>query len=211
MTAKIVKLGGSQKVFVFILLGILAVAACAWIIVEFKQRALMQQYEVYSAFVQETFPEWFRDSKIKVLPIARDYLSCAGSSLQNSAASERLIWLQKSHPGVSDDLLLRYYSSFLSHGFLLNRFSLQLPTVLVAEEKLDCNKNEWCIEEFIKTYPSAPGLLSFSHVGFSADGHQAMFEYSYDFCPLCIHGGTVLMEKKSGRWHVRENYGGWTS
>ena len=149
--------------------------------------------------------------KITVLPISRDYMSCAGSSLNHSTASERLIWLRKAHPGVSDDLLIRYYFSFLSHGILLNRFSLPIPTVLVAEEQLDCNKNEWCIEEFIKRYPSAPGLLRFSHVGFSADGQQAMFEYSYEFCPLCSHGGTVLMEKKSGRWHVRENFGGWTS
>jgi hypothetical protein len=82
MTARIMKLGGSHKVNFVILLGVLAIAACTWINHELKQRAIMQQqYEVYSAFVQETFPEWFRNSKIAVLPIARDCLSCAGSSL----------------------------------------------------------------------------------------------------------------------------------
>jgi len=190
---------------------LLLVAAGAWAIFIGMRSKLPQQYKVYSVFIRDTFPEWFRDSHISVLPIARDYMNCAGSWLQSSEASEKINWLRKSHPGVSDDLLLRYYSSYLSQGALSNRFNLTLPTVLVPPEELDVDKRGDGIEEFFKRYPSAPGVLRFSQVAFSSDGRFAMFEYSYELCPLCSHGGTVLMEKRSGRWRIRKNFGGWVS
>jgi hypothetical protein len=203
----------ARRVLISISVVSLLIAASIWMIFAFKQYMLLQQYQVYSAFVRETFPEWFRDSDflIKVLPIACDSMSCVDSWLHHCSNSERLISLRRSHPGVSDDLLLRYYSSFLSRGVLLNRFSLPVRTVLLSAKELDCEKNENCMEEFFKNYPSAPGALRFSQVAFSADGQLAMFEYAYVFCPLCSHGGTVLMKKKWGRWHVLENFGGWTS
>ncbi|MBN1570051.1 MAG: hypothetical protein JXA73_19555 [Acidobacteria bacterium] len=193
------------------LAALLLVAACAWAIFMVMRSRIPEQYEVYSVFIRDSFPEWFIDSNISVIPIARDYMSCAGSWLQSSEASEKLTWLRKSHPGVSDDLLLRYYSSYLSQESLENKFRLTLPTLLVPAEELDEDKHEDYVDNFFKRYPSAPGVLRFSQVAFSSDGRLAMFEYSYELCPLCSHGGTVLMEKRSGGWRIRENFGGWVS
>ena len=64
---------------------------------------------------------------------------------------------------------------------------------------------------FYKRYPGSQGILTFSRVGFSADGTQALF-YSSNVCGgLCGGGSYVVMQKRNGRWAIGREIEKWVS
>ncbi len=64
---------------------------------------------------------------------------------------------------------------------------------------------------YYKQFPGSQGLLTFSRVGFSADGTQAFFYYSNRCEGLCGTGDYVIMEKHDGHWAVQQEIGMWVS
>jgi hypothetical protein len=60
-------------------------------------------------------------------------------------------------------------------------------------------------------FPGSHGLLTFSRLGFSADGTQAFFYYSNRCGGLCGVGCYVVMEKHDGRWVVQKEIEMWVS
>ena len=64
---------------------------------------------------------------------------------------------------------------------------------------------------YYKQFPRSQGLLTFSRVGFSADGTQAFFYYSNRCEGLCGRGEYVVMERHDGRWVIQQEIGMWVS
>jgi len=64
---------------------------------------------------------------------------------------------------------------------------------------------------YYKQFPGSQGLLTFSRVGFSADGTQAFFYYSNRCEGLCGAGDFVIMDKHDGHWFVQQEIGMWVS
>ena len=64
---------------------------------------------------------------------------------------------------------------------------------------------------FYKQFPHSQGLLTFSRVGFSADGTQAFFYYGNQCEGLCGVGGYVIMQKQGNSWEVDREIAMWVS
>ncbi len=64
---------------------------------------------------------------------------------------------------------------------------------------------------YYKQFPGSQGLLTFSGVGFSADGTQAFFYFSNRCEGLCGTGDYVIMEKRAGRWVIQKEINMWVS
>jgi hypothetical protein len=64
---------------------------------------------------------------------------------------------------------------------------------------------------YYKQFPGSQGLLTFSRVGFSADGAQAFFYYSNRCEGLCGKGEYVFMERHNGHWAIQQEIGMWVS
>jgi hypothetical protein len=64
---------------------------------------------------------------------------------------------------------------------------------------------------YYKQFPGSQGILTFSRVGFSADGTQALFYLSNRCGDLCGTGMYVLMENRNGRWTIEKEIEMWIS
>jgi len=64
---------------------------------------------------------------------------------------------------------------------------------------------------FYKQFPGSTGLLTFSRVGFSADGAQALFYVSGNCGGLCGAGYYVVMERRNGHWIIEKEINVWVS
>jgi hypothetical protein len=64
---------------------------------------------------------------------------------------------------------------------------------------------------FYKQFPHSPGLLTFSRVGFSTDGAQALFYVGGECGGLCGGGYYVVMERHNGRWDIEKEINVWVS
>jgi hypothetical protein len=64
---------------------------------------------------------------------------------------------------------------------------------------------------YYQRFPGSPGILTFSRVGFSADGTQALFYLNNRCGGLCGTGRYVVMEKRNRRWMVETEIEMWVS
>lgn len=64
---------------------------------------------------------------------------------------------------------------------------------------------------FYKRFPGSPGIMTFSRVGFSEDGTQALFYLSNHCGGLCGTGMYVVMEKRNGKWAIEKEIEMWIS
>ena len=64
---------------------------------------------------------------------------------------------------------------------------------------------------FYKRFPGSPGIVSFSRVGMSGDGTQALFYTSHVCGGLCGGGQFVVMERRDGRWFIEKEIDMWMS
>lgn len=62
---------------------------------------------------------------------------------------------------------------------------------------------------FYKRFPGSPGIMTFSRVGFSEDGTQALFYLSNHCGGLCGTGMYVVMEKRNGSWVIENEIEMW--
>lgn len=64
---------------------------------------------------------------------------------------------------------------------------------------------------FYKRFPGSRGITTFSRVGFSEDGTQALFYVSNVCGGLCGTGMYVVMEKRNGIWTIEKEIEMWVS
>jgi len=60
-------------------------------------------------------------------------------------------------------------------------------------------------------FRGAQGILTFSRVGFRADGTQALFYWSNRCEGLCDTGMYVVLEKRNDRWLIAKEIEMWIS
>jgi hypothetical protein len=65
--------------------------------------------------------------------------------------------------------------------------------------------------DFEVGYPGASGVVTFSRVGFSADGDEAVALIGYRCGDLCGSGGLYILVKEDGNWKVQEGLMMWQS
>jgi hypothetical protein len=65
--------------------------------------------------------------------------------------------------------------------------------------------------DFEAKYPGASGFVTFSRVGFNADGDEAIASMGYRCGDLCGAGGLYILVKEEGNWVVQEGLMIWQS
>ena len=82
---------------------------------------------------------------------------------------------------------------------------LSVPIVLVSRQTLQSfphNGPEPYWSEFYRRYPGSNGSISFSSIGYSADGNVALLVVEQGCGSLCGALSNVVVECERGRWRV---------
>ncbi len=91
------------------------------------------------------------------------------------------------------------------------RFPLNYELVDSAQIASTFSKHGGGWPAYYKQFPHSNGIVTFSRVGFSADGTQAFFYWSLSCGGLCGSGDYVFMEKQSGHWETVDEIQVWVS
>jgi hypothetical protein len=87
----------------------------------------------------------------------------------------------------------------------LASLGLSVPVVLVGRHALESflhNGPEAYWEEFYHRYPGSNGSISFSSIGYSADGNLAILVVEQGCGSLCGALSNVVVKRGLGRWRV---------
>jgi hypothetical protein len=87
----------------------------------------------------------------------------------------------------------------------LSSVDLSMPVVLVSRHTLKSflhNGPEPYWEEFYRRYPGSTGSISFSSIGYSADGNLAILVVDQGCGSLCGALSNVVVKRTLGRWRV---------
>ncbi len=82
---------------------------------------------------------------------------------------------------------------------------LSVPIVLVSRQTLQSflhNGPEPYWSEFYRRYPGSNGSISFSSIGYSADGNVALLVVEQSCGSLCGALSSVVVKRERGRWRV---------
>lgn len=99
-------------------------------------------------------------------------------------------------------------------GRVSQAFHTDLPRTFIADDSVyfeglpTRNKNA---KSFERLFPGAPGIISFSHVGFDTSLDEAIVSTSFICGGLCGSGEVYVLKKRWGRWQVVNQWNVWVS
>lgn len=99
-------------------------------------------------------------------------------------------------------------------GRVSQAFHTDLPRTFIADDSVyfeglpTRNKNA---KSFERLFPGAPGIISFSHVGFDTSLDEAIVSTSFICGGLCGSGEVYVLKKRWGRWRVVNQWNVWVS
>lgn len=121
--------------------------------------------------------------------------------------------LRKQEPALLETTTDAFGSKILHQAVLPKSLSCAIECVVVDSARLEPifkkGGGDW--PAYFKQFPGSPGLLTFSRVGFSPDGTQALFYLSATCGGLCGSGYYIVMEKHSGQWVIKKEINVWVS
>ncbi|HVN09652.1 MAG TPA: hypothetical protein VMV61_11790 [Patescibacteria group bacterium] len=112
------------------------------------------------------------------------------------------------------DTIQNFAERACTGGSVSQAFRTDLPRTFIADDSVyfegwpTRNKNA---ESFERLFPGAPGIISFSHVGFDASLDQAIVSTSFVCGGLCGTGKIYILKKRWGRWRVVNQWIVWVS
>jgi hypothetical protein len=121
--------------------------------------------------------------------------------------------LRKKDPALQQTALDAFRKVNAQQGFLGRSLHPSIDYEIVTSAQLEPIFCKHCgfWPAYYKQFPGSQGLLTFSGVGFSADGTQAFFYFSNRCEELCGTGDYVIMEKRDGRWDIQKEVNMWVS
>lgn len=170
---------------------------------------LKESSDVYAVAIEEAFSK----SSAEILFISDKATSTENDvfGLYEGDLDTQILNLKKIFSSADEEVL----RSFLSKHQEPAKFSLENELVLTRPYKL--LDGEEVEEELRKPVLGGepnklPGpILKLSRVGFNSSYDKAFLRLDYVYCPLCGFGTTYLLEKKDGKWTIKEQYTGWMS
>jgi hypothetical protein len=178
-----------------------------------RKRTYLEQYTVYSAYLSQGLMgdahDWGVSSQILVV-------------IQQSTTTSNNLrwgWLQPLHSVETSLTRLKDTNRSTRLSFVIaNLFrtnlgpNFQLPSralfTLASEEDVRSYGEQSGI--FDQWFPGNHGYITLSNVGFNRDLTEAAF-YIDHFCGLCGGGRFVVMQKRDGRWQIKEEHYKWIS
>jgi len=196
------------------LLGVLLAvsASCRRSALEPTVELMGAEYDVLSAYVTDKFAgpgeKLVGKSKVKIVILnmtqPNDHELAPLSNGQPVPWTELTKSLLKDAPDLQPATVDAYRAANAQQASLRPVLQSMTDYELVDSEQLDSmfkrNGGGW--PAYYKQHPASQGILTFSRVGFSADGTQAFLYLSNRCGDLCGGGFYVVMEKRSGRWAI---------
>jgi len=167
------------------------------------------EYAVYSALLKALFVK----DDVKLLVIQKQTSYCAPPDCKPLGTVEERIADMKKNLSPASEETLRDYEFKNTQPLILNsNFDLPVEYILLDQAELKKDQDGDRADSFYeKNFQDARGMIILSNVAFNKDRTEAIVLVELLFCPLCREGDTVLLEKKSGMWTVKKNFGGWIS
>lgn len=176
------------------------------------------EYEVLSAYLSGKIGVKARDNKIRQIVIY-DTTDSDDDHLLQDDNGQPITWEKQAESlrkraSILQQSTLNSYRRVNTNPVFLRRSlhsSVDYQFVSAAQlEPIFCyHCGFW--PAYYKQFPGSQGLLTFSRVGFSADGTQAFFYYSNRCEGLCGWGDYVIMERHNGPWVIRQEIEMWVS
>jgi len=170
-----------------------------------------EDYAVYSAVLQNRGqpedPEERWDNKPEVLIAdTTETAQDAGSNMWGFRSSSKQV------PGK--ETIANFNEHRSSTCSLQKNFDPAITYSLLSKDELDGNfkkKGPAGWSAFYKKHPKASGYLSFSSVGYSSSGTEALVYLGHYCGGLCGTGHLILLAKENGQWVVKNRLMMWIS
>jgi hypothetical protein len=177
------------------------------------------EYEVLTAWIDATFTGKERIGKGIAKVVIWDTTQSGDDDLLRDENGRPIPWektaesLRKKEPALQQAALDTFRKVNAQQAFLRRSLHPSIDYELVTSSQLEPIFCKHCgyWPAYYKQFPASQGLLTFSGVGFSADGTQAFFYFSNRCEGLCGKGDYVIMEKRDGRWVVQKEIVMWVS
>ncbi len=183
------------------------------------------EYDVLSAFIDAEFasqkgvqpvePAGDAISRIVISSVTESdeegiYTRSDGNG-QRLPWTQTASWLQNEAPNLERTTIDAFREANRHQTTLRRHFHPAIDYELVDPTQLQSIFKSGSWPAFFKTFPGSSGILTFSRVGFSRDGMQALF-YGTNRCDgLCGSGMYIVMEKRNGRWVIEKEIEAWIS
>ncbi len=177
------------------------------------------EYEVLTAWIDAKLSgkEWVGKGIAKV--VIFDTTKSGDDDLLGDENGRPIPWektaesLRKKDPALQQAALDTFRKVNAQQAFLRRSLHPSIDYELVTSAQLERIFCKHCgfWPAYYKQFPGSQGLLTFSGVGFSADGTQAFFYFSNSCGGLCGTGHYAIMEKRDGRWVIQKEIEMWVS
>lgn len=177
------------------------------------------EYNLFSAYVTELQggKNKGRDGKQVAKLIAVNMTLSGDDDLLPDENGHPVPWdktaesLRKKAPALQQTTIDSFRAANFQQAFIHHSFRFPIDYELVDSAQLNSmfKKNGGGWNAYYKQYGS--GMVTWSRVGFNADGTQALFYESYRCGGLCGTGRYMVMEKTSGGWVIGANIVVWVS
>lgn len=211
----------SQRLTTILLSLLLALASCkhGYNHVAPKREMSAAEYEVLTAWIDATFAGKERVGKGVVKLVIFDSTQSGDDELLGDENGQRIPWgktaelLRKKDSALQQSALDCFRKVNTGQALLRRSLHPSIDYELVSSAQLQPIFCKHCgfWPAYYKQFPGSQGLLTFSGVGFSADGTQAFFYFSNRCEGLCGTGDYVVMEKRDGRWIIQTDIRMWVS
>jgi hypothetical protein len=177
------------------------------------------EYEVLTAWIDATFTSKERAAKGLTKIVILDTTDSDDNHLLKDENGQPIPWekmaesLRKKYPVLQQAGLDAFRKVNAQQASLRRSLHPSIDYELVTSAQLEPIFCYHCgfWPAYYKRFPGSQGLLTFSGVGFSADGTQAFFYFSNRCEGLCGTGDYVIMEKRDGRWVIQKEINTWVS
>jgi hypothetical protein len=121
------------------------------------------------------------------------------------------IRLRQVFPEILSDTLAEFKTKNNSSSVLRRQFPIKYRYNLVSDEVLKSFEDDTGWQLFNAKYPGATGIITFSQVGFSNNGNQALVFVSTDCEGLCGEGNYYFLEYSKKKWKISGKSMTWIS
>jgi len=176
-----------------------------------KEEMSAAEYEVLSAWLRNKITAKARDNGLRQIVIY-DTTDSDNDHLLRDDSGQPVPWekeaesLRRNASLLQQSTLDAYSRVNLQPAVLRRSLRPSMDYQIVSSAQLDpifCyHRGFW--PAYYKQFPGSQGLITFSRVGFSADGTQAFFYYSNRCEGLCGRGEYVIMNKHDGHWVIQQ-------
>ena len=139
-------------------------------------------------------------------------LQDTSSEISTEKPQQSIDYIQSGLKSISSETLNNYLSRNAQPSQLSPDMNLGMDYVLLSADELaeifsQPNWNQFLAEK----YPGSYGLYTFSRVGFNNSLDQAVIYVGNVAAPMMGAGFYYLMEKKNGKWLIKEQVNVWMS